>query len=226
MKLTFDESLYFRNKAWHANAQDFQIPGYAFPWAEGSVKQFFGAFGLDAYKHFLDYGSKEGVNPFPEIDRHHIYSKELFVQIQEVNDRTNNTLQYMTDQAHFGIPEWWCLPTDGKADCEGFSIDKDKKLTALGIRGDYVTCWAPNTEYHCVLIVRTDRGDLCLDNYTRELRFVGDTYHRWHIAAFPDGNWYYITQKNNKLIPGNKATPPAGWSAWRRRLGNKGKESW
>lgn len=84
-----------------------------------------------------------------------------------VNRRVNTTLRAVTDLEHWGMADRWDLPTDGAGDCEDFQLLKRKLLTEAGLprRAMRMTVVIDEkNEGHAVLMVRTDRGDLVLDN--------------------------------------------------------------
>jgi predicted transglutaminase-like cysteine proteinase len=89
--------------------------------------------------------------------------------IVSVNRRVNTTIRPLTDQAHWGVPDSWDLPTDGAGDCEDYQLLKRKLLAEAGLprRALRMTVVIDEKrEGHAVLMVRTDRGDFILDNKT------------------------------------------------------------
>jgi predicted transglutaminase-like cysteine proteinase len=89
--------------------------------------------------------------------------------IVSVNRKVNATIQAITDQEHWGVPDRWDLPTDGYGDCEDFQLLKRKQLAEAGLprRAMRMTVVIDEKgEGHAVLMVRTDRGDFVLDNKT------------------------------------------------------------
>jgi predicted transglutaminase-like cysteine proteinase len=93
----------------------------------------------------------------------------LWQAIVSVNRRVNTTITPVTDQAHWGTPDSWDLPTDGSGDCEDYQLLKRKLLAEAGVprRAMRMTVVIDERrEGHAVLMVRTDRGDFILDNKT------------------------------------------------------------
>ncbi|HEX8663670.1 MAG TPA: transglutaminase-like cysteine peptidase [Beijerinckiaceae bacterium] len=89
--------------------------------------------------------------------------------IVSVNRKVNATIQAVTDQEHWGVPDRWDLPSDGYGDCEDFQLLKRKQLAEAGLprRAMRMTVVIDEKgEGHAVLMVRTDRGDFVLDNKT------------------------------------------------------------
>lgn len=97
-----------------------------------------------------------------------------------VNARVNQTVRAMTDQAHWGVPDVWNLPTDGYGDCEDYQLLKRKLLAEAGLprRAMRMTVVIDELgEGHAVLMIRTDRGDFILDNKT-------STVLPWHQTGY------------------------------------------
>lgn len=89
--------------------------------------------------------------------------------ITTVNRRVNASLKPVTDLDHWGLPDVWDLAEDGSGDCEDYQLLKRHQLAALGLprRAMRMTVVIDEKgEGHAVLMIRTDRGDLILDNKT------------------------------------------------------------
>ena len=86
-----------------------------------------------------------------------------------VNRKVNGAVEPMTDLEHWGTPDRWDLAEDGIGDCEDFQLLKRKMLADAGLprRAMRMTVVIDEKgEGHAVLMIRTDRGDLILDNKT------------------------------------------------------------
>jgi predicted transglutaminase-like cysteine proteinase len=73
----------------------------------------------------------------------------------------------MTDRQHWGVEDRWDYPEDGVGDCEDFQLLKRKLLAEAGLprRAMRMTVVIDaEGDGHAVLTVRTDAGDLILDN--------------------------------------------------------------
>ncbi|WP_287978826.1 transglutaminase-like cysteine peptidase [Sphingomonas sp.] len=89
--------------------------------------------------------------------------------IATVNRRVNKSLNAVTDGDHWGVPDRWDLAEDGSGDCEDYQLLKRRMLVERGLprRALRMTVVIDEIgEGHAVLMVRTDRGDLILDNKT------------------------------------------------------------
>jgi predicted transglutaminase-like cysteine proteinase len=96
-------------------------------------------------------------------------SSKTWQTIVAVNRKVNVGIQAVTDQEHWGVADRWDLPVDGAGDCEDFQLLKRKLLAETGLprRAMRMTVVIDEKgEGHAVLMVRTDRGDLILDNKT------------------------------------------------------------
>lgn len=95
-------------------------------------------------------------------------SPKIWQTIVSVNRQVNTTIQPMTDIDHWGVGDRWDIPTDGYGDCEDFQLLKRKMLVeqyGLPRRALRMTVVIDEQgEGHAVLMVRTDEGDLVLDN--------------------------------------------------------------
>ena len=96
-------------------------------------------------------------------------SPRTMALIAGVNRQVNGTIKPMTDLDHWGIADQWDIPTDGYGDCEDFQLLKRKLLAEAGLprRAMRMTVVLDEkNEGHAVLMIRTDRGDITLDNKT------------------------------------------------------------
>ncbi|OAS19758.1 transglutaminase-like cysteine peptidase [Methylobacterium platani] len=93
----------------------------------------------------------------------------LWQTVTGINRQVNTGLRAVTDQEHWGVPDRWDLAEDGAGDCEDFQLLKRKLLAQAGLprRAMRMTVVIDEKgEGHAVLMLRTDRGDLVLDNKT------------------------------------------------------------
>ncbi|MGD9501586.1 MAG: transglutaminase-like cysteine peptidase [Methyloceanibacter sp.] len=99
-------------------------------------------------------------------------------EIERVNDAVNTAVAPITDLELYGKPEVWAYPSGNKGDCEDYVLLKRRLLTARGLPESTLLITVvrdENNEGHAVLTVRTDRGDLVLDNKRREVTRWADT---------------------------------------------------
>jgi len=105
-------------------------------------------------------------------------TQQSWKQLTAVNDDVNGTIIPETDEANYHLAEYWTYPDDGRGDCEDIALEKRRALIEDG--------WDPSTllmavvrehngDGHAVLMVRTDRGDLVLDNQDGRVLLWKDT---------------------------------------------------
>jgi predicted transglutaminase-like cysteine proteinase len=93
-------------------------------------------------------------------------TEALWTELLQVNANVNSTVVPVTDDQLYQVAEYWTYP-QGYGDCEDIALEKRRALIENG--------WDPSTllmavvreqngNGHAVLMVRTDRGDLVLDN--------------------------------------------------------------
>jgi predicted transglutaminase-like cysteine proteinase len=104
----------------------------------------------------------------------------IWQQIISVNQRVNTTIKPLTDMEHWGVPDRWDIPTDGRGDCEDFQLLKRKLLAEAGLPRRamrMVVVVDDEAQGHAVLMIRTDRGDFILDNKV-------STVLPWHRTGY------------------------------------------
>lgn len=108
---------------------------------------------------------------------------EVMAQLQRYNKAVNAQYEPANDIDIHGVSDHWSLPTIF-ADCEDYVLAKRQGLIAAG--------WAPNalligvvrgeiSDYHAVLILRTNRGEFVLDNMRDEVLPWRATGYDWVV---------------------------------------------
>ncbi|WP_127143209.1 transglutaminase-like cysteine peptidase [Pelagibacterium montanilacus] len=101
-----------------------------------------------------------------------------WADLQAVNNHYNVTVTPASDQDLYGAPEFWTYPVNGYGDCEDIVIGKRAALIERGWDASNLLITVvsqPDGEGHAVLMVRTDRGDLVLDNQDSLIKIWTDT---------------------------------------------------
>ncbi len=104
-------------------------------------------------------------------------------ELIELNSAVNARIKPITDREQFGVEEYWTYPTNGAGDCEEYVLEKQRQLLARGWPQSAVLITVVKDQQnagHAVLVVRTDKGDVILDNqieavmpwYSTPYRFV------------------------------------------------------
>lgn len=111
--------------------------------------------------------------------------------LDKVNLTGNRLIRPITDKDQFGVADRWTLPVTGSGDCEDFALWKKKELIGRGLPPDRLliaTVLDLRRDTHAVLVVRTDQGDLVLDNVTDRIltwRETGYVFLRVQNPANP-----------------------------------------
>ena len=98
-----------------------------------------------------------------------------------INDRMNRDIVPVTDADLYRVEEFWTYP-DGYGACEDIALAKRRELIADGWDASTLLMAVvreKNGEGHAVLMVRTDRGDLVLDNQDGMVRVWTDTPYQY-----------------------------------------------
>jgi predicted transglutaminase-like cysteine proteinase len=109
--------------------------------------------------------------------------------LRKVNNRINHLIIPRIDAA--GDDDWESNVTSG--DCEDFALTKRAELVAAGVSPRALRlaiAKTPSGEGHAVLVVKTSKGDLVLDNRT-------DAIKNWRAT---DLSWIKIQSGNNPQL--------------------------
>lgn len=125
----------------------------------------------------------EECRPGADQARDVVLTPELLQQLYETNKYVNDRVAWTSDDALYGKAERWTLPLD-RGDCEDIVLLKRKMLAKLGWpQGSLLitTVEEPGLAKgrHAVLTVRSDRGEMILDNQTPEILFWYETKYRY-----------------------------------------------
>jgi len=97
---------------------------------------------------------------------------EKWKSILETNIKVNQSIEPVSDTAHWGKPESWDYPSDGKGDCEDYALLKRGLLIRAGVPASALLMTVVinrKSEGHAVLTLKSDRGDFVLDNVINEI---------------------------------------------------------
>ncbi|RLQ87747.1 transglutaminase-like cysteine peptidase [Notoacmeibacter ruber] len=86
--------------------------------------------------------------------------------ILQLNATVNAEVMPLTDWEIWGQEELWSYP-QGVGDCEDYVLEKRRRLIEKGVPASTLLITVvlqPNGDGHAVLTIRTDRGDVVLDN--------------------------------------------------------------
>ncbi|WP_181170703.1 transglutaminase-like cysteine peptidase [Mesorhizobium sp. B2-6-2] len=94
--------------------------------------------------------------------------------LKRVNQKANRSIKPISNYDHWGTTmDHWDYPTDGKGDCKIYALYKRKLLLEAGFPRQALLMTVVrdlHNEGHTILTVKTDKGDLVLDNLVDEVR--------------------------------------------------------
>ena len=122
-------------------------------------------------------------------------------ELERINDYVNDAVSPVTDLDLYGKVEVWTYPS-GKGDCEDYVLLKRRMLIERGWPDSTLLITVvrdENNEGHAVLTVRTDQGDLVLDNKRRQVT-------RWNETPYT----FIKRQSERNPLVWTSLLPPAG----------------
>ncbi|WP_269713738.1 transglutaminase-like cysteine peptidase [Caulobacter sp. NIBR2454] len=87
--------------------------------------------------------------------------------LNRVNTQVNHDIRPMSDEAQYGGDRWVSEPVSGRGDCDDYAMTKMTRLAAAGVSADAMAIalvYTETGEYHAVLSVKTNKGEIILDN--------------------------------------------------------------
>ncbi len=108
----------------------------------------------------------------PSAPRDVVLTARAWKDLVRINRWVNKTIKPMTDLDHYGVVEKWTYPDDGYGDCEDYALLKRRMLMETGWPREALLITVvreKNGDGHAVLTVKTDRGELILDNQNADI---------------------------------------------------------
>jgi predicted transglutaminase-like cysteine proteinase len=118
----------------------------------------------------------------PSMLRDVVLSTPAWKDLTRVNLWVNGHIKPMTDLEHYGVIEKWTYPEDGYGDCEDYVLLKRRMLMESGWPREALLVTVVRDRHgdgHAVLTVKTDKGELILDNQNDAIRLWSDTGYRF-----------------------------------------------
>jgi predicted transglutaminase-like cysteine proteinase len=118
----------------------------------------------------------------PAEARDIVLTSKTWKELQRINNLVNDSIRPMTDLEHWGVVERWNYPDDGYGDCEDYVLLKRRMLMQSGFPRQALLITVVRDKRgdgHAVLTVKTDRGELVLDNQQPEVRLWSETGYRF-----------------------------------------------
>jgi predicted transglutaminase-like cysteine proteinase len=119
---------------------------------------------------------------------------ERWADLKEVNRAVNADIIPERNELGLAAEAWLINP--GRGDCNDYAVSKRHELLDRGwpARALLLSEVVVNSgEHHLVLVVRTNGGDLVLDNLTPQLKPWSRAPYRWVRIQMPDDNRLWAT---------------------------------
>jgi predicted transglutaminase-like cysteine proteinase len=125
-------------------------------------------------------------------------------QLLDINTHINTTVVPVTDEVLYQVSEFWTYP-NGYGDCEDFALAKRRDLIKAGWPASTLLITVvreANGNGHAVLTVRTDRGDLVLDNQDGDVRLWSETPYQFikRQAQHHPGQWVDMIDNRQPIL--------------------------
>ncbi|MBN9361722.1 MULTISPECIES: transglutaminase-like cysteine peptidase [unclassified Devosia] len=134
-----------------------------------------------------------------------VLTEARWAELVQINNLVNTAVTAITDEDYYKVAEYWAYPDDGYGDCEDFALAKRKALIDAG--------WSPSTLLvtvvretkgtgHAVLMVRTDRGDLVLDNQDGRILLWNETPYQYlkRQSQADAGQWVDLVDPRTTFV--------------------------
>jgi predicted transglutaminase-like cysteine proteinase len=111
-----------------------------------------------------------------------VLTNKAWKDLVRINKWVNDTVKPVTDLEHWGVVERWSYPDDGYGDCEDYVLLKRRMLMQAGWPRQALLITVVRDKRgdgHAVLTVKTDRGELVLDNQSPEVLLWSETGYRF-----------------------------------------------
>ncbi|WP_068085475.1 transglutaminase-like cysteine peptidase [Polycladidibacter stylochi] len=137
------------------------------------------------------------LEPTPLVVR---LTKSRWRELTTINNQVNKSIAPVSDKELYGTSEYWTFPSLGTGDCEEYVLEKQRRLHAIGWPSSALLITVVkdmNNTGHAVLTVRTDQGDIILDNQTKDILPWYSTPYRYvkRQSARHPAKWSAISDK-------------------------------
>ncbi len=134
-----------------------------------------------------------------------VLTKARWDELLAVNTEVNTRVIPTTDLDNYGVPEWWAYPDNGRGDCEDYALEKRRQLMQHGWPVGTLLMTVvrdQNNDGHAVLTVRTDRGDLILDNQNPQVLIWSKTPYQYIKRQSPVdvSHWESIEDRRIDMV--------------------------
>lgn len=125
-------------------------------------------------------------------------------ELLTVNAEYNASIIGVTDEQLYKVQEFWTYPK-GYGDCEDYVLAKRRDLISRGWAASTLLIAVvrePNGNGHAVLMARTDRGDLILDNQEGLIKLWNETPYRFikRQSQTNAGQWVDVNDNRSNQL--------------------------
>ncbi|MEZ2407231.1 putative transglutaminase-like cysteine proteinase [Bosea sp. OAE752] len=136
-----------------------------------------------------------------------------WAELNAINALANKQIKPIGDDDHYGIskmgvPNWWTYPDDGSGNCNDYVLLKRRLLIEAGWPKSALLMTVvvtPEGEGHLVLTVRTDRGDLILDNVREKILVWNKVGYRFVKRQSAANHNVWLSIEADELAPATSA---------------------
>ncbi len=140
-------------------------------------------------------------------------TRRTWAKLARVNEAVNEGIRQALDIDHNGVLDLWEFPDDGSGDCEDYQLLKRRLLVEEGVPRRAMRMAVvldAKGEGHAVLMVRTTRGDLVLDNMTSAVTTAqGSGYVFLKRESGEAGRWVSLSPPAAQVAQAGAEPPPA-----------------
>jgi predicted transglutaminase-like cysteine proteinase len=121
-------------------------------------------------------------------------TRKRWADLKQVNQTVNRSIIPERQEPGPAVESWLINPPRG--DCNDYAVSKRHELLNRGwasgalLLSEVVTNWG---KHHLVVVVRTQSGDLILDNLTPEIKPWERAPYSWVRIQMPGSPWLWTT---------------------------------
>lgn len=161
------------------------------------------------WRHFCDAQPAE-CGSFQLLPTFVRLTPQLLTELNQINTVANREIEPIGDEDHYRIYEqdilnWWTYPDDGKGNCNDYVLLKRKLLIEAGWPKAALLMTVVIDHHgdgHLILMVRTDGGDVILDNMREDIVTWDRTGYRFvkRQSALDHNDWVSIQVRGGQRM--------------------------
>lgn len=141
---------------------------------------------------------------YPDLVAVEALTEARWSELIDINDDVNASVVPVTDEELYQVVEYWTYPA-GSGDCEDIALEKRRQLVQRGWDASTLLMTVVrerNGNGHAVLMVRTDRGDLILDNQSGRVLVWNDTPYEFvkRQSQTDAGKWVGLVDQRGMAV--------------------------